>query len=475
MNPILQGLQEGYGEDEILSFLTRAVPQLGNTIQKATRSGYKASQILGFLSKNFDTESLKGKSESQIHAANRRADSERTKYGLKAAATAIATPIAASAARSALSRALPTNLTNGLTQTLSNSVPNASPSNPQSPSDSVNPNVSMQPQPQLPNQAQALSQQPPLNNPNAASIPEPANIEQPKQNSSMVDKLYSGFEKGRDKGFDFESDAFLKIAKRMKSTGEITSKEDFEKFFTLFDAKKNEGKDLPTALKEASIEYDNQKLSPTEQLTQNEEPQLQETEQLQEPIEKPEVKAEAPKIEKNSVVSSPNGIGEVKEIRNGQAIIEVDGKLHKVKEEDLEASPMPEKDLSELYDDLIKGIEKDTEEDVSRMVQWAGYNPDTNTLQFLPHSGSLYTYDEISPEDAQLLTDVLSVRKTSGSNFIGAWKKDSKSPIGAALSKLIRKLQTERGGKGNEYSAKHETIYSAYEPAIEAKKKKKKK
>ena len=117
-------------------------------------------------------------------------------------------------------------------------------------------------------------------------------------------------------------------------------------------------------------------------------------------------------------------------------------------------------------------MEKETGEDVSRMVQWAGYNPETNTLQFLPHSGKLYKYGDISPEDAALLTDILSTRKTTGANFIGAWKAGSKSPIGAALSKLIRKLQSERGGKGKEYEETHEPIYSAYEPAIEAKKEK---
>jgi hypothetical protein len=180
-------------------------------------------------------------------------------------------------------------------------------------------------------------------------------------------------------------------------------------------------------------------------------------------------------IVKNETVASPHGVGEVKEIRNGQAIVEVDGKLHKVKEDELESSPLPEKDLADLYDELIQGIESETGEDVSRMVQWAGYNPETNTLQFLPHTGKLYKYADISPEDAALLRDILSTRKTSGENFIGAWKAGSKSPIGAALSKLIRKLQSERGGKGNEYEETHEPIYSAYEPAIQAKKKKKKK
>ena len=469
MSSLIKALDEGYDPEEIISYISKSLPQMAPAIRKAKKSGYAVREIIGFLSQNFDNEDRRGMSESQRHAANRRSDTASVKHGLKLAATAVAAPLAASAARSALSRALPTNLTNGLSQTLANSVPNASPSNLQSPADVANPNANMQQQPQLPNQQSISTSQPPVNQvePNIA---QPIVNEQPKENSDKLTKLWMGFEKGRDKGFDFESDAFLKIAKRMKSTGEIRSKEDFERFFNLFDAKKNEGKNLPEALREASEEFDNQKLSPTEQ-PNNEEPQLQETEKLQEPSQEQEKQ----KIEKNSVVSSPNGVGELKELRNGLGLIEIDGKLHKVKEEDLEASPMPEKDLAELYDDLISGIEGETGEDVSRMVQWAGYNPETNTLQFLPHSGKLYKYGNISQEDAALLTDILSTRKTSGANFIGAWKAGSKSPIGAALSKLIRKLQSERGGKGNEYEETHEPIYSAYEPAIEAKKAKKKK
>jgi hypothetical protein len=463
MNPILQGLQEGYGEEEILSFLTKAIPQLGNSIKKATRSGYKTSQILGFLSKNFDTESLKGKSESQIHAVNRRADSERAKYGLKAAATAVVAPIAANAARSAVSRALPDSLKN-LSPSLMQQ--NQSPSSSISP-DANNPlNTALEPTSQLP-QGQTnptVSQQPPVNQVEP-TLPQPVNIQQSEEKTNITDVLWNDLEKNSGKKFGFESDAFLKIARRMKSTGEIRSKEDFQRLFQLFEQKKNEGKDLPSALRESSQEFDMERLTPEKQLLKNEK-------LVDEGVKEPATAPEPVKIEKKSLVNSPLGLGEVKEIRNGQAIVEVDGKLHKVKEEDLESSPIPEKDLADLYDELIGGIEGETGEDVSRMVQWAGYNPETNTLQFLPHTGKLYKYGNISPEDAALLTDILSVRKTSGSNFIGAWKKDSKSPIGAALSKLIRKLQSERGGKGNEYEETHEPIYSAYEPAIEAKKEK---
>src|SRR5580692_1191011 len=177
-------------------------------------------------------------------------------------------------------------------------------------------------------------------------------------------------------------------------------------------------------------------------------------------------------IKKNSIIASPNGMGEVKEMRNGQALIDIDGKLHKAKEEELIQSPLPEKDLAELYNDLIGGIEKESGQQVSRNVYWSGYDPKTNELAYVPHDGALYIYDDISPEDGKELTNLLSQRKSTGQNYIGAWTKGTQSPIGAAMYKLIQKLQSERGGKGKEYSGKFEKLYDALELAKHAAKKK---
>ena len=180
-----------------------------------------------------------------------------------------------------------------------------------------------------------------------------------------------------------------------------------------------------------------------------------------------------PKIEKHSTVATPNGVGEVLEIRNGQAIVEVDGKKHKVTEDELISSPIPEKDLADLYDDLISGIEKTTGQEVSKNVNWAGYDPKVNELAYMPHgSNKLYVYEDISPEDAEILTNLLTKRKTTGENFVGPWVEGTTSPIGAAMHKLIMKLQAERGGKGNEYKNRFESIYDALEPAVLAKKRK---
>lgn len=459
-NFISQLLDNGISEEELIASLSKSIPRLAKKAKQMYFGGWSPKDVLGLFSKDKEVQKVAKKglkpvtsSEmASMHLRNSYNDipqsagqeskeklTEFTKqaapYALGYAGSKIAGPIVGSVVQNALERALPQQplIKDALSHQNNDKI------------------QSQEPLTQL-NQLKDLNALQPPSMLGNANITQPVESVQPEEKSNIVNKLWSNFEKGKDKGFDFESDAFLKIAKRMKSTGEIKSKEDFERFFQIYDQKKSQGKDLIGALREASSEYDNEKLSPK-------------SKEESQPI----------KIEKKSLVSSPNGIGEVKEIRNGKALIDVDGKIHKVKEEDLEASPLPEKDLADLYDDLISGIEGETGEDVSRMVQWAGYNPDTNQLQFLPHTGKLYTYGDISEEDAELLRNILSVRKTTGSNFIGAWKASSKSPIGAALSKLIRKLQSERGGKGQEYEASYEPIYSAYEPAIEAKKRKKKK
>lgn len=463
ISQISKALASGFTPKQVIDYILKKFPNESGRIKDAMAAGFTVDQVLKFISggkkalANIETQPDEGSTEFQQtrnrDIGRREEVNKRAMQGAGLAATAIAAPMAASAASSALSRSLPQSL-----QRLVPELPNA-----------IATSMSgqgRQPVPQqqglpLESSNQTLPQQPP-SNPIAASIPEPNNIQQPKGFDTNIIKNGIAYKNQIDALINSgngpqEIEAYLK--KFNPSFIKTIEKEGGGAF-----------KDVVSQYMQEKMRDDAMEPQGSIPNAKNEQvqPQLQEAEQLQEPIQ------EKPKIEKNSVVSSPNGVGEVKEIRNGQAIVEVDGKLHKVKEEELEAPPIPEKELSTLFDDLMEGIEKETGEDVSRMVQWAGYNPEKNTLQFLPHTGDMYTYDNISEEDASLLTDILSTRKTTGSNFIGAWKKDSKSPIGAAMSKLIRKLQAERGGKGNEYSAKHGTIYSAYEPAIQAKKKKKK-
>jgi hypothetical protein len=469
MNPFFQALESGYNAEEILGYLSKALPSFVKPISKAKSLGYPAKQILGFLSKNFETENRRGMSESERHAVNRRADAERTKFGLKIGIAAAASPIAARVIGSAMSRALPTGL-------IQNNVPQANENNisgeiQHQQQQSLQPQIGTSPTVQ---QSQNISSQPPVNQPN---IPQPTELEQPKEIpttlQSREDVLWDALQRGKTKGPDDATSGMLKLAKQMMTTGQINKKEDFDRFSQIFTEKMSQTKSLPKALRETGNEY-----SKPKKMSQLEAPiEALETQEM--PIEEPSIepkeiiKPEPIKIEPNSIVATPEGIGEVKAIRNGKAIVEVDGKKHQVNEDELITSPLPEKDLADLYDEVISGIEKVTGQQVSRNVEWAGYDPKTGELAYKPHGGDrLYVYDDISPEDAEQLISLLTQRKTTGENFIGAWEKGTTSPIGAAMHKLIMKLQSERGGKGNEYKNRYETLYDALEPAKRASKRK---
>lgn len=456
MNPIFQALNSGYPADEILNFISKAIPQMGAGIKKAKSYGYPAQQILGFISKNFETEDRRGMSESERHAVNRRADAERAKYGLKAAATAfgaaVVTPLAASAARGALSRALPTNLANmlnpgtsqagagpaaasGIAQISPGAVGIAQPAS-----------AAMQGMPQQANLPQFSTQQPPVAPVNVApNISQVAESVQPQGISgNLGDVLVKHTSK----------DQIDKLIASGNGPKEVAG---FLEKFKPKEAKAIE-KEAGQPLEKVVEEY--LKANPQQQAAQK-----------AEEVTAPEPAEEKP-IEKGSTVATPAGVGEVKEIRNGKAIVEVDGKKHAVDENELIEPPIPEKDLADLYDDLISGIEKQTGKQVSRNVEWAGYDPNSNELAYKPHgSDKLYAYADISPEDVELLTGLLTQRKSTGQNFIGAWEAGTESPIGAAMYQLIKKLQAERGGKGNEYKNRYETIYDALEPAKQAAKK----
>lgn len=167
-------------------------------------------------------------------------------------------------------------------------------------------------------------------------------------------------------------------------------------------------------------------------------------------------------------------VGEIESEKDGISKIRIGDQVRDIGEENFVRSDISKKDLAELYKEVIEESARVSGEDVSRNVSWAGYDPKVNEFIYLPHDGGAYIYDNISEQDAKNLTEILTLRKTSGENFIGAWKKGSKSPIGSAMHAFIKKLQAERGGKGNEYVRKFHKIYDAFEVAKEAVKRKKK-
>lgn len=184
----------------------------------------------------------------------------------------------------------------------------------------------------------------------------------------------------------------------------------------------------------------------------------------------------------------PSGdIGKIESVKNGIAKITVDGKERHVKADELEAAPLPEKDLADLFDELKARIEKETGEEISRMAGFVGFNAENNELAFRGHTGDLYIFDEIDPEDIKFLTEATVMRKTTGENYIGPWYKGTKTVMGAKMHELFNKYRaraeerarpsagelSETGvpietEKGKAHKAKFETVYSPFDIAHKA-------
>lgn len=441
---IASALSQGFTAQQVINFLMRQFPNQSKKIKKAISAGYSAEQVLGFLSGG-NKELAKaemGTEQARTRQKDIQGREDVTKGALKGlgtAALAAGTVIGAPIAGQALQRASPMAM-----QALQRAAPQL-----------LGPNAVTQipgaKQTQLPQGLQPIqgagitSSQSPVA-PNLSQQPAPIQPEVKTIDIKESLKNYPGFES--------------KINDLLKTKNPPEAIAAYFKKFNAGQTAKLE-KEIGKPIEEIVLEYIAS--NPTEAL---QEPNVK-------PIDIEEQPQETPKIEKGSTVASPQGIGEIKEIRNGKAIVEVDGKKHQVNEDEIIQSPIPEKDIADLYDDLIQGIEKTTGKQVSRNVDWSGYDPNTNELAYKPHgSDKLYVYEDISPEDVEVLTNYLTQRKSTGSNFIGAWEAGSESPIGAAMYQLIKKLQSERGGKGKEYKNKYETIYSALEPAILASKKK---
>lgn len=413
---ISSALSKGFNSKQILDYLIKKFPQYSGRIKDAMAAGFTVDQVLKFISggkkalAQIEKPNSEGITEQQqMQNRNRSRREEVNKRAIQGAVLA-ATPMASSLASAALSRALPHSISHVLPDALSSALPTE-----------LNQNMPPEQQSQgllqeVTNQSFPL--QPPAN-PVAASIPEPVNIEQPKEKTSITEKLWNDLDKPTKKSFGFESDAFLKIARRMKSTGEIKSKEDFEKFFNIFDQKKNEGKNLPQALKEASNEFDQQKLGGESQ-------SLPKSTKL---VDKPS---------EFTIVASPEGFGEIKTSRNGKAIIEVEGKKHQVDESKL-LKPPKEAAVEAL--ELIKSFTPEQHRSTHHMLN--AYEPESKQGFFVFHNGAAYVVDDISEEEYKELSEEIEQAKTTGESIIGKYAAGEGSR-GAAYNKIVKGVRDRK-------------------------------
>ncbi len=456
MNPIFKALDSGYSEEDILKYISKAIPQLLPKVTKAMSNGYGIKEILGYLAKVTTKEDRQGLSESQIHARNRDVDSKLAPHGLMAAATAIGAPIAAGAARSALSRALPQSL-QGLLGGTPGSISQSS-HNANYPSGSALEPTSQMPQAQTQLQP---SQQPP--NINAGNIQQETNIPQTKTN--IIDFI------NKNKGFKDKID-------QLKASGnDVDSIVGYFKKFNPSQTEKLE-KETGRPIEEVVSEYIASKpveevaISPqsVEKTKENQHvPELQIPEQrnpeilpeITEPAEeaKEPEKPSKPIAKKDSVIT-PQGAGEIRDIKEKNALVEIDGKLHKVPIEDIEEEP---EDVIQTVQQLLKIPEVDR----SSVVSLFTYDPEESKMYIQFHTGDTYKYMDVDPEKVYKVANKMGIPITQGKNIFGAWSPEDKQSLGATLIKEIindpKYKKAKKGEPENPNYVKLETLYDYWE------------
>lgn len=490
---ILKNLQQsGYTAQQALNILSRTYPQLSSKIKQAASSGYSPKEIFSFLgmagfnklskfkgSKNEKSEDPYPEGNPYIAADKAFRKNQEMPEGVKTAgkvalgtAAAASLPylapqLASSIAGSAIGRALP-----AAARALPTAARNA-----------INPIV------------QAVSK---TVNPMAQTIPKAAStgVQAGAKAAQAAQAAAAPAAQTVNAGKIFD---MLGISKQVQNIAASVNPEDTASVIEQHLLKPGQRKWLKENVKEPlsslvsrfmseSTSQETPENEPSAQMPEEEieQPQPQQTQeisqtplpQLPNPIENSfqdstnSLVENQEDLKENKKVRLPNGhIGEIQSVKNGIATIDVNGEIKHRKLDELERSPIPDRDLADIYEELTNSIPEHAR---SAVINWAGYDPNVNELAFRPHSGALYVYKNIPEDFVEKLKNAMFSAKTTGENFYGAWKEGESSRF-SGLGGLIRELQKQYGGKGKEYVRKYETVHDFLDLPEKAKREKKRK
>lgn len=151
---------------------------------------------------------------------------------------------------------------------------------------------------------------------------------------------------------------------------------------------------------------------------------------------------EKPKeAKKGSIVATPEGVvGSIKDIKNKDALIESDGKLHKAKKED--AVPIP----PELENRDFKAIAREYKSkfpatgpgSLSDNLSVVDYNPATKEFiaVFVTSPKKKYRFKNVPPELHQKIIAQETAPKTQGAGYFGGWSPDIADSRGSAFAEI---------------------------------------
>lgn len=472
-------LAYGYTAQQILEFLGKLYPNVGQSIQLAQKGGKKADEIFDFLSK-FDDKQLKEldkkDSRNPLIAATTRAQegdleglSTLSKYALGAAATAGGIYGAA--------KGLPALANRGIRPSQIIPAQMGLPQTGQTP--------------RLPSNGQAMqgtatSPPKPSGPPSQPQAPIPANQmpTNPINPGKIFDELgLSSLIKNMKQAGNGtkEISAYLnsslsgplrqKAKEAIKASGAQGLQDLLDQYLSEDQEQQQAEQQLDETVGETPLVTSPNMQQPAEQqqvedvsdpiqnesITQDEleqqntssEPEMEMQNQLQDqpviPRNTEYTQKEVypkPQPKTGDIVTTVNGnIGEIKAINGKKALIKDNGKVHQIDVDEIEE---PDEDVINTVQNLLKIPEVDK----SSVVSLFTYDPQDNAMYIQYHNGETYKYRDLDRTKVEILADKLGIPITKGQNIFGAWSQDDKKSLGAALIKEI--IKDPKYGKNQE-------------------------
>ena len=445
---IKDALSAGYTAEQILKYLSKAFPDLGEGIKNALSLGKPVEEILKYVSKIQPKEAQKMQQSRQQNPHLRAKQSYQDYSGVSDLVKGGANLAVLGAGAYGLARGLPALARTGIGQNLlskfklGQKTPTLDPFQ-----GSTEPNIQspdMQQQSGSQQSYKTTPSQTPLDQklfPRTGYQPEAPINQYRAESKKVAEGIIS--ELGIDKtlkNVSTEGKNLEQISKDVLSSMSEKQKKQYE-------AKRNAGEAKPMVA--LLKDYFGQ----AEGETGLETPEKGVKETLANmPQPEPE------RLEKGAIAALPNGLtGEVKSIRNGEALIEDEGKLHKVKAKDLQ---MPDEHIATTVARLLEIPEVDK----SSVLNYWAYDPDDNELFIMYHNGETYRYKEVDPGLVKELEEAAATPKTQGENAFGAWSPEDKLSRGAtAIKSIIANPKYKKPKKGEEINKFYKKLRKGYD------------
>ncbi len=191
--------------------------------------------------------------------------------------------------------------------------------------------------------------------------------------------------------------------------------------------------------------------------------QTQKQPSLEQPSQKLDAAQKAPETQrakpiKGDIAALPSGeVGEIKHLKNKEALIDDHGKTKKVSIKDLQH---PGESVQKAAARLLEIPEIDK----SSILSYWAYDKPSGELFVQFHNGESYKYLDVDQGTIDQIADALGIPKTEGENDFGAWSQEDKLSRGATMiQQIISNPKYKKTKKGDPANPNYRKLSKGYD------------